>query len=222
MSATASRSTPFAAASRLGTPFTLLALASLACSAPATAPPRAPAPVAAPSAPSGLPVTDWGEVALPSVPAVVTLPDHRYWRARERGTFVELEHAASGSRITLRLSLAPRLVRPRECEAEVRLSRPDLPRATPETELEHVRVDYPRGFDAELSVGVEPDAHGARGHATLVAAATGRCLFVVFESVVSGPEAAAHVADRLTVAVDDILPRVRLPSVDARAGFATE
>jgi hypothetical protein len=222
MSATASSSPPFAAASRLGTPFTLLALATLACGAPATDPPRAPAPVAAPSAPSGLPDADWGEVELPSVPAVITLPDHRYWRVRARGTFVELEHAGSGSRITLRLSRAPRLVRPRECEAEVRLSRPDLPRATPETELEHARVDYPRGFDAELSVGVEPHAHGARGHATLVAAATGRCLFVAFETVVSGPEAAAHVADRLTVVVDGILPRVRLPSVDARAGFATE
>jgi hypothetical protein len=222
MSATASSSPRFVASARLGTPFTLVVLASLACAPPPTDPPRAPAPMAASATPSGLPNADWGELELPSVPAVITLPDHRYWRARERGTFVELEHAASGSRITLRLSRAPRLVRPRECEAEVRLSRPDLPRATPETELEHARVDYPRGFDAELSVGVEPHADGARGHATLVAAATGRCLFVAFETVVSGREAAAHVADRLTVAVDGILPRVRLPSVDARAGFASE
>jgi len=161
---------------------------------------------------------DWGTFELPNVPAIVTLPERRYWRARERGTFVELEHNASGSRITLRAWRAARLVRPRECEAEARLARPDLPRTTPETELEHTRVDYPEGFDAELSVGVEPDADGARGHATLVGAATGRCLFVAFETVARGSVAAVHVADRLTIAVDGILPRVQIPSVDARVG----
>ena len=154
---------------------------------------------------------------------MLTLPDRRYWRATERGTFVELEHSASSSRITVRLWRAPRLVRPSECEAEVHLARPDLPRAAPESELERARVDYPEGFDAELRVAVEPHAQGAHGHATLVGAATGRCLFVAFETVVSGSDAPAQVADRLTVAVDGILPRVRIPSVDSRAvGGAAE
>lgn len=155
---------------------------------------------------------------LPSLPAIVTLPERAHWRMRARGTFVELEHSASGSRITLRAWRASRLVRPAECEAEVRLARPDLPRATPETELERARVEYPEGFDAELSVGVEPAEDGARGHATLVGTTPGRCLFVAFETVATGASAAIHVADRLTIAVEGILPRVRIPSVDARAG----
>lgn len=219
MSATASVS-PYFAASAWGRLASFAALAC-ACGAPPADPPRAAVKVAPPAAADALPDGNWGELELPSVPASLTLPDRRYWSARERGTFVELEHAASGSRITLRLWRAPRLVRPRECEAEARLSRPDLPRATPDTELEHARVDYPKGFDGELSVGVDPHGRGAHGHATLAAAAPGRCLFVIFESIASGSDAAAHVADRLTVVVGGVLPLVRIPSVDARAGFAT-
>ena len=198
----------------------LLALLGGACGGAAPTSPRVDAPPPAQATDSGLPDSGWGELELANVPAVLTLPDRSYWRASVRGTFVELEHSGSASRITLRLWRAPRLVRPHECEAEVRLARRDLPRATPDTELERTRVDYPRGFDAELSVAVEPHARGARGHVTLVGAATGRCLFIAFETVVSGAQAAAQVADRLTVVVEGILPRVRIPSVDARAGGA--
>ena len=222
MSTSGSRSLPFALSAPISLRLSRLSCALAACAAVACAAPvqpveRVESPAAVPPPPGGLSDSGWGRMELPSVPASVALPELRYWRARERGTFVELEHAASGSRITLRAWRAPRLVRPRECEAEARLARPDLPSATAETELERARVAYPEGFDAELSVGVEPHEHGARGHATLVAAGTGRCLFVVFESVATGSEAAAHVADRLTIAVAGILPNVRIRSVDARA-----
>lgn len=195
----------------------LLFCAALAC-APSS--PKSGAPpklAAAATAVFTLPNADWGTLELPSVPLVLTLPDHRYWRAALRGTFVEVVHAASDSRLTLRLWRAPRLVRPSECEAEARLARPDLPRVAAETELERAEVDYPQGFHTELSVGVEPIERGARGHAVAIGASTGRCVFLSFETVASGVHAAEEVADRLSIAVEGILPRVSVPSVDARA-----
>jgi hypothetical protein len=195
----------------------LLLCAALACS-PSSSKSGAPPEVAqAEPVANTLPNADWGTLELPSIPLVLTLPDHRYWSARLRGTFVEVVHAASSSRLTLRLWRAPRLVRPSECEAEARLARPDLPRVAADTELERTQVDYPQGFHTELSVGVEPIERGARGHAVAVGATTGRCVFLSFETVASGVRAAEEVADRLSVAVEGILPRVRVPSIDGRA-----
>jgi hypothetical protein len=195
----------------------LLLGAALACS-PSNPKSGAPPQVAeARSAANRLPNADWGALELPSIQLALTLPDQRYWRATPRGTFVEVVHAASSSRLTLRLWRAPRLVRPSECEAEARLARPDLPRVVAETELERAHVDYPQGFHTELSVGVEPIERGARGHAIAVGAATGRCVFMSFETVASGVRAAEEVADRLSIAVEGILPRVSVPSIDARA-----
>jgi hypothetical protein len=194
----------------------LLLCTALAC-APSGPKSGAPPKVAeAEAAVSTLPNADWGTLELPSIPLVLSLPDHRYWRATLRGTFVEVVHAASSSRLTLRLWRAPRLVRPSECEAEARLARPDLPRVVVETELERAEVEHPPGFHTELSVGVEPIERGARGYAVAVGAATGRCVFLSFETVASGVHAAEEVADRLSIAVEGILPRMSVPSVDAR------
>jgi hypothetical protein len=151
------------------------------------------------------------------VPVRVRLPDARAWHAATSGSFTVLEHAPTQSWLTLRVWLAPRLVRPEACEAEARLARPSLPVNGDATAIvEQRRIGAPEGFDVRLVVGVEPSATGVRGWALAVGAGTSRCYVGLYETTGAGPRAAVEVADRLALAVSGILETMNVPNADRR------
>ena len=195
----------------------LAAAASACASPPAPAAPREP-PRAPARATSESFDRDWAERTIWRVPVRVTLPDARGWRASTQGSFTQLEHAASHSRLVLRLMLAPRLVRPEQCESDARLARPSLPSSEKSSAIvERRSIAAPEGFDVRLVVGVEPSAtNGVHGFALAVGAGTSRCYVAAFETESAGPRAAEEVADRLAVAVSGILEQMHVPNVDRR------
>ncbi len=159
----------------------------------------------------------WGERVIWQVPVRVRLPDARSWHAETNGTFTVLEHAPTESRLTLRVTLAPRLVRPEACEAEARLARPSLPgRGDADAIVEQRTIGAPEGFDVRLVVGATPASDGVRGFALAVGAATSRCYVGLYETTATGPRAAEQVADRLALAVSGILETMHVPNVDRR------
>ncbi len=175
------------------------------------APPRpAEAPIEAAFAPG------FGERELERVPAIVTLPDPRAWHASASGTFTLLEHRATQSRLALRVTLAPRLVRPEQCEAEARLARPSLPGGDASSVVEQRKLTAPQGFDVRLVVGVEPKGTGVHGYALGVGAATSRCYVAAYETESSGAHAAETVAERLAVVVSSVFETLRVPNAERR------
>ena len=182
--------------------------------------PPTPAPVV-PARAAAVPEVEafargWGERTLWRVPLRVALPDARAWHASTSGTFTLLDHAATRSRLALRVTLAPRLVRPAECEAEARLARPSLPQVEPSSVVEQRTIAAPPDFDVRLVVGVEPNADGVRGYALAVGAGTSRCYVAAFETESAGPKAAEHVADRLAVVVSGMFETMSVPNADRR------
>jgi hypothetical protein len=108
-------------------------------------------------------------------------------------------------------------VRPVECEAEARLLRPSLPRASADSIIDERPLEAPDEFSGTLVVGVEPSATGAtRGYALAVGAAVGRCFVLSFETTADGTDSAGVVGDRLRVAADRIVPRLGFRRVDER------
>jgi hypothetical protein len=195
----------------------LAALFALGCAG--TAPP--PRPPERPRAAPAKAVTSldrgWGERVIWQVPIRVRLPDARSWHAASSGTFTVLEHAPTSSRLTLRVTLAPRLVRPEACEAEARLARPSMPgRGDASAIVEERTIAAPEGFDVRLVVGATPASDGVRGFALAVGAATSRCYVGLYETTAVGPRAAEEVADRLALAVSGILETMHVPNAERR------
>jgi hypothetical protein len=195
----------------------MLGALALGCGGATPAPPPTPRPSADRAPRSRALDHGWGERVIWQVPVRVRLPDAATWHATTRGTFTVLEHAPTHSSLTLRVTLAPRLVRPAECEADARLARPSLPGAADATAIVDERtITAPEGFDVRLVVGVEPAPKGVRGWALAVGAATSRCYVGAYETLGEGPLAAEEVADRLALAVSGILETMRVPNVDRR------
>lgn len=168
-------------------------------------------PTAVENAPS------FGIVELEALPGAITLDDASRWRAVNSGSFTVLEHAASRSRLSLRLWRAARLVRPAECEAEARVARPSLPRVDPDAVIDSRPLDAPEGFTGSVVVGVDGTPSGStRGFVLAVGAAIGRCFVLVFETSADGSNAARVVGDRLRRASDVVVPSVELRSIDER------
>jgi hypothetical protein len=158
----------------------------------------------------------FGERELERVPAIVTLPDPRAWHASTSGTFTLLEHRGTDSRLALRVTLAPRLVRPEQCEAEARLARPSLPGSDANSVVEQRKLAAPAGFDVRLLVGVEPKGTGVHGYALAVGAATSRCYLAAYETESTGTRAAETVAERLAVVVSSVFETLRVPNAERR------
>jgi hypothetical protein len=157
-------------------------------------------------------------VELSAVPARVSLPDPSTWRAQRDGSFVVLEQPKTSSRIVLRVWKSARLVRPAQCEAEARLSRPTLPLLDPSTLLDHRRITAPRGYDVHLAVAVEEAAGGVvHGIALAVGAAVGRCYLGAYLTQADGPSAPARVADRLATMVPGFIETVEIEGAEERA-----
>jgi hypothetical protein len=193
--------------------FSTLAVVLGCGSTPATAALPAPAPRAEPG-----PSFDrnWGRRELRSVPIVVSLPDASGWHAKASGTFTLLEHGGTKSSLALRITLAPRLVRPEQCEADARLARPTLPGGDPSGIVERRKIGAPAGFDVRLVVGVEPRGGGVHGYALAVGAATSRCYVAAYDTEAAGEQAAERVAERLAVVVSGVLETMRVPNAEAR------
>jgi hypothetical protein len=202
---------------RLGPWLGALAVAALSPGCGGASPPPAPPPPV-PGAELKSPASldhGWRERELSRVPVRVRLPDAGAWRAKSSGTFTVLEHAPTRSSLTLRVVLAPRLVRPETCEADARLARPSLPgKSDASAIVEQRTISAPAGFDVRLTVGVEPASNDVRGWAVAVGAATSRCYVAVYETIGIGPRAAPEVADRLALAVSGILETMHVPSAD--------
>ncbi|HTQ07653.1 MAG TPA: hypothetical protein VMI54_27540 [Polyangiaceae bacterium] len=197
--------------------FALAALVALGCGAEAR-----PARVAAPVAPTPPPAArddfdhDWGERDLARVPLLVALPDAPAWHATPSGTFTLLAHRATHSTLVVRITLASRLVKPEQCEADARLARPSLPAIDPSSVVERRTLAAPAGFDVRLVVGVTPSPRGVHGYALAVGASTSRCYVAAFETESEGVGAAERVADRLAVVVSGTLDTVRVPGAELR------
>lgn len=160
---------------------------------------------------------DWAERDLRRVPAIVTLPNARAWHATASGTFTLLEQRSTHSTLALRVTLAPRLVKPEQCEAEARLARPQLPVVDASSVVERRTLAAPSGFDVRLVVGVTPVPNGVHGYALAVGAGTARCYVAAFDTEAVGAAAAQRVAERLAVVVAGTLETLRVPSADLRA-----
>lgn len=179
-------------------------------SGPVAPPAASPEPLDEPFAGS------FGTRELSRVPAIVSLPDARAWHASTSGTFTLLEHGATHSRLTLRVTLAPRLVRPEQCLTEARLARPSLPGPDDGSSVEQRTIGAPAGFDVRLVVGVAPARGGVHGYALAFGAATSRCYVAVYETDADGEQAAKVVAERLAIVVSGVLETLRVPSAEGR------
>jgi hypothetical protein len=191
------------------------ALSSVSCSPRAT---PSPAPKAPPKKSEAAPDTpSFALVELPKLPGAIALDDASRWRETNGGSFTVLEHAASRSRLSVRLSRAARLVRPEECEAEARLARPSLPRIDPEAVIDAQPLAAPEGFTGSVRVGVDVGPSGStHGFVLAVGAAVGRCFVLAFETSADGANSARIVGDRLRAATDTVVPSVELRSIDER------
>jgi hypothetical protein len=174
-----------------------------------------------PSFPSRLGFPDGRSERLRSrsldLPIELMLPEKASWRISDGPTWLEAEHASSSSKLVLRTWRAERLVRRSDCAAQARLARPTLPIVRDEAIVERRAFAAPKGFDAELVVGVEPSRAGVAGYAIVFAASVGYCYAAVFTTTASGDAAEQEVAARLGIAVDRVLSTVRTRSVDDRA-----
>jgi len=150
-------------------------------------------------------------------PIELSLPDKQGWSITEGPTWLVADHASTSSRLAVRTWRAERMVQRAECEAQARLGRPTIPIVRDEAVVDRHALSAPADFDDELVVGVEPDALGISGYALVFGASVGRCYAAIFTTSVRGKDAELEVAARLGLAVDRILSRVRMRSVDERA-----
>jgi hypothetical protein len=207
----------------------LVLLAIVAAAGCALSPPAAgPATAAAPQrpepklVPSELDDTAWADVASRRQSLVVRLPMRATWRVTDDDEpwFLAL-HAGTGSELRLRTWLAPRQVRPEECQAQARLWRPSIPPIDDEAVVRR-RLRAPSDFSGEIVVGVAPGESGLEGHALAFGASVGRCYAAVFTTRVSGPGSEEALGRRLVLIVDGVIGRVRVLGVEDRADAARE
>ncbi len=159
----------------------------------------------------------WGRVALPRAALELSLPELSGWRKAKPSAWEHLRHAASRSRLDLRVTRAERLVRPEDCEARARLEHPELPVAEDDEALDRRTLRAPRGFLTRVTVLVAESAPAElEGHVTAFGAAVGRCFALHFSTRTSGPGASEEVARRLGLVVAKLLPSVALADVDQR------
>ena len=139
------------------------------------------------------------------------LPDADGWRhdPRERRTWVAT-HAATRSRLLVRMWSADSIVRPADCERQLRELRPDLPTLEPDERIEQRRLTVAGDVAAELTSGAV-HAHGSAltGHGLLFGSDGRHCLALVFSTQAEGETAARQVGDRLAIVSRALFERVR-------------
>ncbi len=194
-------------------------LVALGC-APAPTPvgPAPAAPVRAPARQrTTLEPRDFETLAPPRTPVTLTLPQLRTWSVDDAsGPWLTVEHQATRSRLELRFARAARLVTLAQCREELHLARPQLPAPSPQGAIPPRPFAPSQQWDGELYATVAEASGGElKGEVVGVAAGLGRCLFVV--TTLHTPKGAeAELAERLSLFVDAILPRLTLRELEAR------
>jgi hypothetical protein len=183
-------------------------------------------PAAAPDTPAAtssaagerLTDTDWGTARLDAPPLELQLPELSQWRAGPGRTWARLEHPASQSTLELWLDRAERLVRPADCAARARITRPGLWQPEPEAVVDEQRLDAPAGFRTELTVGIDAaDVAGTvHGFVLGFGASVGRCYAFSFATRADGPTAEIEIARRLDLVATRIAPSVAVLAVEDR------
>ncbi len=205
-------------------PYSLVASALCACAptpvaAPSVATPATPmdSPPPAPIARVGISATRWERVVSRRFSLSVPLPERSAWRVDDASTpWFVARHAPSDSQLLARTWAAPRLVRPSECEQQARLWRPDLPAPSPDTEVDRRVLHVPDGFQTDLIVAVQAGKTGIEGFVLGFGAAIGRCYAVVYTTSAQGRDAQGAVGRRLAIAVDGVVARIGLLSIEDR------
>jgi hypothetical protein len=195
----------------LTAPIPSLALCSaltLAACSPAP-PPTSPSPATSASAPSG-PVGaagwesgPWARFHSLRHDAWLTLPDGPHWRIDDHtAEWLVATHAATASRLEVRLFRQNGPVNREKCEAAARASNPKLPEDDPKTRVDSRRDDVVPGWDGYEFASVTPkkDAQGAlvlQGDVFAVAARIHACFAVHYVTTKSGAGAEETIASRL-------------------------
>jgi hypothetical protein len=194
-----------------------------ACATAAAAPPQ-PVPVAPAAEPISAPAPElddggWGLADSKRHSLEMPLPDRASWSLDDSTTpwFVAV-HERTRSELSARIWRAGRLVRPSECERQARLWKPAIPGVGAESVLEARRLSAPPGWTTELTVGVERVGAGQelRGFALAYGATVGRCYAFVYTTFATGAGAQASIGRRLAIVADEIVPQVRMRSIDER------
>jgi len=147
------------------------------------------------------------------------VPDAASWAVQEGGRWWHIRHAASSSQLLIRTWRAPRSSSPQACEHQARLWRPELPEVPIERAILRDRLNAPKGFHTELSVGVTSQRGRSvvEGVALAFGSRPGRCLAMVYTTRAEGPAAEAMVAERLAAIADNSFANARELSIDDRA-----
>lgn len=160
---------------------------------------------------------DWGEVSSARFMLAVSLPERRAWSVDDASQpWLTMRHDASASQLLARTWLAPRLVRPAECEQQARLWRRDLPVPASDELVDRALLAAPNGFQTEVRVGVSRRGAELEGYVLAFGASVSRCYALVFMTSASGPGAEGVLGRRLATVNDGVLPRVRSLGVEDR------
>ncbi len=174
------------------------------CSAPAIAEPPPPvATTAEPPRPAPVEIDPFG----PGEPARVLskrlqlsllLPDRPGWvMAPQKGSFLVLDHAASGSQLMASLWLDDEMMSHERCEARARLLRALPARGRI---LTSEVMDRPAGFSTRVDIGFDAGSAAGGpigGHLLAFGAAGRRCFALIFTTTAAGAGAERLVGDRL-------------------------
>ncbi|HHH28705.1 MAG TPA: hypothetical protein ENK57_10230 [Polyangiaceae bacterium] len=134
----------------------------------------------------------------------IPLPDRPGWLiVREKGSFLVLDHAATGSRLVVRIWQEGENMSRERCEDVTRLIR-DVP--TVERVIDERVIEVPEGFDTAVRVGFStPRATGVpptapiAGHVLAFGASARWCFAFVYSTEADGPAAERTIGDRLAV-----------------------
>jgi hypothetical protein len=204
----------------------LLALSLSACgpgpSGATPAPSAAPSPAERPP-PRGagpeLSSTGWGLVSSARYSIELSVPERDLWHIDDSSSpWFLARHVATRSELALRTWRAARTVKRAECEQQARLWRPNIPQTPEESVVERRMVAAPEGWSTELVVGVAPapTAGELQGFALAFGVAVGRCYALLYTTTDRGRGAEITIARRLGVVADEVVPSVRVRSIDER------
>ena len=200
----------------------VVAAAALACGCgPAEQPAPAVAPRPAASDDSSSPLD-----AFPTAPGAarykrvmskrmqlsIPLPDREGWvMVRDASSFLVLEHAATSSRLAVRVWREDDTTSRAGCEESVRRSRQVPERAH---SIDSRAVDVPAGFDTHADVGLGDGGPSApiSGYLLAFGASARRCFALVYTTAAEGTRAEQVVGDRLAVMQTLSLEGIRLKS----------
>jgi hypothetical protein len=165
---------------------------------------------------AAIPDSRWGALETRRFSLQLRLPDRPAWRVDDAGDrWLVAVHRASSSTLRVRTWQAPRIVRPADCEAQVRLWRNDIPGADLPV-IERRELTAPDGFQTTLTVAIEPRPRGLRGTVTAFGASVGRCYAALYETDARGDAAEDVIGRRLALMVDGVFAQVRAGSIDDR------